>query len=80
MSWEDAFHWFTLVVLWIVIARNVWEARRRALARQRSYREGEMDKAQLAAHTGLTELQIQVAMDAAMTAFHQRIHEMQAQR
>jgi len=72
MSWE-AFHWITLAILWAVIVRNVqivrqWKQRIRELS---------FDPVEI---TGLTPLQVQVAMDASEATFCQRIEEMRRAR
>jgi hypothetical protein len=75
------FHWITLIVLWFAIGWNMRITRRRAieLRKMRAYEEEAkrtffLDMVDV---TGLSKLQIQVAMDASMAAFHQRVEEMQ---
>lgn len=78
MSFIDWFHWVSVVLLWACIIWNVRIARRRT----RLLREWE-DEAKhaffvhAANATGLTPIQIQIAMDASLAAFHQRIEELQ---
>jgi Tfp pilus assembly protein PilO len=80
----DVFHWFTLAVLWVAIGWTMRITRRRAieLRKMQAYEEEAKETffLQSADATGLTPLQIQVALDASMAAFQQRIHEMQNSR
>lgn len=77
-SFLEWFHYFTLTVLWACIVLNFRIFRRRS----RQLREWE-NQAKSAFYTdqvevtGLTPLQIQIAVDASMAAFHQRIEELQ---
>lgn len=69
-------HWASVILMWGVIIHGIWDARRAAALR----RAEDMTRVELAAYTGLTPLQIQVAMDDATAAFHQRLFELQQGR
>jgi hypothetical protein len=73
VSW-DLFQFISIAILWVLIIRNLQIMRRWKRQHQ------DLKPAQLVEITGLTPLQVQVAMDAAMAIFDQRIEEMRAHR
>jgi hypothetical protein len=68
MSW-DLFQWISIVILWWLIVKNL-----RIMHQVK--RRWQAERIELVEITGLSPLQVQVAMDAAMAIFHQRIEEM----
>lgn len=80
-GWEEWVRWFSLGVLWVGIVINgrlAWRRSRQLKAvDEERYDEGLMNRAAMAKHTGLSDLQIQVAMDDAIASFHQRVAELQ---
>jgi hypothetical protein len=75
MIW-DVLHWITLAILWACIIQNVRIMRRRTRLLRQMELENEIAQVEIVDATGLTPLQVQVAMDASMATFHQRIEEM----
>jgi hypothetical protein len=67
VSW-GVFQLISIAILWWCIIRNVQIMRRLKRRIRETYGLIEI--------TGVTPLQVQVAMDAAMTTFQQRIDEM----
>lgn len=67
-------HWLweniPILVVWLLAGYQLY-----SILQKR--REGKVALQEWADTTGLTPLQVQVAFDAAVTAFHQRVEEMQ---
>jgi hypothetical protein len=74
VSFDDWFTWVTLAIWWACILRNL-QLIRRNKRRGRDLARQEIET--MVARTGLTPLQIQVAIDASMAAFMQRVEELQ---
>lgn len=76
MSWET-FEWITIVILWACIIQNIIIMRRRnRLLHQWENEASRTFLLDIVDATGLTPLQVQVALDASMAIFQQRIEEM----
>jgi hypothetical protein len=80
----NVFHWITLVILWACIIQNiriVKRNKRRAVEleerRVHGAEIGEMTVTDIVNVTGLSALQVQVAVDASLAALHSRIEELQ---
>lgn len=71
--------WLVLILLWAVIIQGIREARRVARARKND-ELWERTKGELVEQTGLTPLQVQIALDEGNAAFTRRLSELQQRR
>lgn len=70
-----AVHAVGFVGMWVIVGKGLHDIyRRHRLGDEQSAHLMRVDMADV---NGLTEMQIHVALDAAMTAFSQRVYEMQ---
>jgi hypothetical protein len=73
VSWAQ---WISIIALWWCIFLNLRIMRRRTHLLREMEREHEITVGEITGATGLTPLQVQVAMDASLAIFQQRIEEM----
>jgi hypothetical protein len=65
-----------VALIWLIIVKDVVGI----IRRRRDVAHADVMRIDMASVTGLSELQIQVALDAAMATFSQRVEEMQEHR